>query len=405
MPEPNLEPNLEPGSDAELAPIATAVDRQDYRTAAKLLKPLYQDRPQDPWIQFYIARVQAGMGRPDTAESLYRKLLKTTTNARLSRQIRLALEQLQAKALADRQAQIAAALDSPEAKTLGCLVLKPLDRDQREQVGPEFARLMRLDPYTARLQLPGRGWRFYRTGPIAELQFYVEAFAKLGLPAFCHDIQTLKQLEILHVEQIQWGNGSEPHRVIGRVQPPQSETTGIPDSSGQLGHLIFKSREVSRRIITQLPIHQSVPDTDSRGRRVRTVQVQDYAQCCDLLLADRRCILRLCDRSYDFQGLAHQGVQSDLANPGQRWEPHRSMTLREKWLGVMQDLDRHLHQVQDDRAMGIFAETAADFGAFLEQIKPQLAFNRRDEDQKADRIYDLYSRLSLLQDRADRALV
>ncbi len=381
------EPNLEPGSEPELASIATALDRQDYRTAAKLLKPLYRDRPEDPWIQFYIAQVQAGLGRPDTAENLYRKLLKATTNARLSRQIRQALEQLQAKTLADRRAQIAAALDRPEAKTLGCLILKPLDRAQREIVSPEFAKLMRLDPYTARLQLPGRGWRFYRTGPIAELQFYVEAFAKLGLPAFCHDIQTLKQLEILHVEQIQWGENGAPHRVTGRVQPPQSETTRIQDSSGQIGHLLFKSKEVSRRIITQLPIHQSVPDLDLRGRRVRTVQVQDYAQCCDVILADRRCILRLCDRSYDFQELSNQ-----------------SKTLREKWLGVMQDLDRHLHPVQDDRAMGIFAETAADFEAFLEQIKPQLAFNRRDEDQKADRIYDLYSRLSLLQDRADRQL-
>jgi hypothetical protein len=401
MPEPNLDPNLEPGSDAELAPIAAALDRQDYRAAAKLLKPLYQDRPQDPWIQFYIARVQAGLGRPDTAEPIYRKLLKATTNPRLSRQLRLALEQLQAKSLADRQAQIAAALDSPEAKTLGCLVLKPLDRDQRDRVGPEFARLMRLDPYTAKLLLPGRGWRFYRTGPIAELQFYVEAFAKLGLPAFCHDVRSLKQLEILHVEQIQWGEGGEPHRVIGRIQPPQSETTGLADSSGQLGHLLFKSRDVSRRIVTQLPIHQSVPDLDSRGRRVRTVQVQDYAQCCDLILADRRCILRLCDRSYDFQGLANQG----LAHQAHNGNSPAPMTLREKWLGVTQDLDRHLHQVQDDRAMGIFAETAADFETFLEQIKPQLAFLRRDEDQKADRIYDLYSRLSLLQDRADRAVV
>lgn len=386
---------LESGAEAALVPIATAIDRQDYRTAAKLLKPLYSDRPQDPWIQFYVAQVQEGIGRPDSAETLYRKLLKATSNPRLSRQVRLALEQLQAKGLADRQATIAAALSSPEAKTLGCLILKPLDRDHRDRILPDFARLLRLDPYTARLHLSSRGWRFYRTGPIAELQFYVDAFAKLDLPAFCHDVRALQRLEILHVEQLQWGNQGESHRVLGRIQPSSGDPGDSPDSAGQLGHLLFKSREISRCIITQLPVHQTVPDLDSRGRRVRTVQVQDYAQCCDLILADRRCIVRLCDRTYDFQGMLSQAA--DVV-PG-----HRILTLREKWLGVMQDLDRYLPGVPTDRSLGIFAETAADFGPFLDHIKPQIAFGRRDADQRADRIYDLYSRLQLLQDRADRA--
>jgi hypothetical protein len=393
MPESNQEPNLESGSEAELAAIAAAIDRQDYRKAAKLLKPFYADRPQDPWVQFYVAQIQAGTGSTEVAESLYRKLLKTSATPRFSRQIRLALEQLQSKSIAERQAQIAAALATPEAKVLGCLILKPLDREQRDRVLPEFAKLLRLDPYTARLQLSGRGLRFYRTGPIAELQFYVDAFAKIGLPAFCHDLNALRRLEVLHVDQIQWGGSGEPHRVIGRVQPHPGESTGLPDSSGQLGHLLFKSREVSRSIIAQLPVHQSVPDLDLRGRRVRTVQVQDYAQCCDLILADRRCILRLCDRTYDFAA-----GQPELANQG--WELSRPVTLREKWLTVLQNIERYLPQATNDRGMAIFAETAADFRPFLQQIKPQLAFGRRDEDQEADRIYDLYSRLQLLEDRS-----
>ncbi|PZV15213.1 MAG: hypothetical protein DCF22_07540 [Leptolyngbya sp.] len=40
--------------------VAAALERQDYQTAAQLLKELLKRSPQDPWVQLYVGRSPNG---------------------------------------------------------------------------------------------------------------------------------------------------------------------------------------------------------------------------------------------------------------------------------------------------------------------------------------------------------
>ncbi|NJN30331.1 MAG: tetratricopeptide repeat protein [Synechococcales cyanobacterium RM1_1_8] len=184
-----------------LEPIANALARQDYRTATELLKPLYKSHPQDPWVQLYIARIQEVSKQPQKAEQLYRKLLKVATNSKIISQARQGLQRIEAKERQQRQTAIAQAAESQTA--LGCLILEPLEREAKQQAVPGFARLMQLEPYSARLLLPSRGWRFYRTGPIGLLEVYVKELAEVGVPAFCVSQDELASYAVFRASRLE----------------------------------------------------------------------------------------------------------------------------------------------------------------------------------------------------------
>lgn len=101
--------------------IAAAFERQDYKLAAKLLKPLWQQSPNDPIVQLYVARLQEAIGKFDPAESLYRQLLRDTTNPKIAMQARQGLERLEASAQAQRQQAIAQATIAPDDRAVSTL--------------------------------------------------------------------------------------------------------------------------------------------------------------------------------------------------------------------------------------------------------------------------------------------
>ena len=68
--------------------VAAAFDRQDYSTAARLLKELMQQSPENPWVQFYRARLQEVSGQVERAEQIYRQLLREVNNPKLVLQVR-----------------------------------------------------------------------------------------------------------------------------------------------------------------------------------------------------------------------------------------------------------------------------------------------------------------------------
>jgi predicted Zn-dependent protease len=68
--------------------VAAAFERQDYRTAAQLLQQLSQDSPQNPWVQFYLGRLDEVSGKLETAEEIYRQLLRNVSNTKIVAQAR-----------------------------------------------------------------------------------------------------------------------------------------------------------------------------------------------------------------------------------------------------------------------------------------------------------------------------
>ena len=165
--------------------IAAAIDRQDYRTAAQLLRELEQDQPQDPWVVFYRGRLQEVAGQLEAAEKTFRQVLKLTPQVKLTNLSRKGIQRVQKIEQEQRQRALVQATQDPAGNEPGCLILEPMESEAKSAAAPRLARLLKLDPYTARLHLPSRGWRFYRSGPIGELQYYVEAMAEMGVPAFC----------------------------------------------------------------------------------------------------------------------------------------------------------------------------------------------------------------------------
>jgi predicted Zn-dependent protease len=137
--------------------IAAAFERKDYRTATELLKQLLRESPQNPWRQFYWGRLHEVSGKLEAAATVYRQLLRGTTNAKIVTQARLGLQRLEAEEQQQRQRAIAQATADPSNAEVGVLVLEPVASDIRTVAAQKFAQIMQIDPYTARLQLPTRG--------------------------------------------------------------------------------------------------------------------------------------------------------------------------------------------------------------------------------------------------------
>ena len=49
--------------------VAAALEQQDYKGAAQLLKQWQADSPKDPWLGIYIGRYQEATGKTEAAEA------------------------------------------------------------------------------------------------------------------------------------------------------------------------------------------------------------------------------------------------------------------------------------------------------------------------------------------------
>lgn len=89
------------------------------------------------------------------------------------------MQRLQEIELEERKQAIVQATSNVSDTEFGVLVLEPISNELKTQAAQKFAQIMQLDPYSARLVLPSRGWRVYRSGAIGELKFYGQQLQKL----------------------------------------------------------------------------------------------------------------------------------------------------------------------------------------------------------------------------------
>ncbi len=346
--------------------IATAFERKDYHTAAKLLKQLLKETPENPWVQFYLGQLHQVSGKRQEAEKIYRQLLQTTTNTKIVNQARQGLQRLQEIDQEERQRAISQATSEPSHAEPGVLVLEPLATELKTIAAPKFAQIMQLDPYTARLVLPSRGWRLYRTGQIGELQFYGQQLQQAGVPCFWTTIAAIQQIQVFQVKHF---SASDP-----------KPTVVCRNRENQLGSLTFDWSEITARVVGLLPIFEQVIDVDSSRKLTRKTKTQDYAQFCDLHLPSRNSILRLYDHGYEFQKGVEIAVQAS------------QNTITINWQSLVKWISPQIPQVKTWSNFTPFAQTALDHTEMLGNIQSYIHLFRR-EKTNWDPAFHLYSGL------------
>lgn len=368
--------------------VSDAFERKDYRTAARLLKQLVKQEPKNPWVHLYVGRLHEATGKPDSAETVYRQLLRGTTNPKIMSQARQGLGRLEKMEQERRQQALAEATADPSSGEVGVLVLEPISAEAKTEAVPKFARIIQSDPYTARLQLPTRGWRLYRTGPVGELNYYVSMLRDASIPCFSARVADIKKINVFGIHYF-----SEDSNASQSVAVCQN-------ADGQLGSLAFNWSEVTQRVEGLLPLFSEVVDRDVRGKLQRKTQMLDYVQFCDLHLPGRNCILRLSAANYQFQQgvtfsptpLPKQNSQASFSDPG---------TTKKNWNNLLNFLNQTLPQSPVWSDFKTFAETAMDFREMLSHLPSHIDLFRREETFW-DPAFQLYSGLVFLRNSSKK---
>lgn len=351
--------------------IASAIAQQDYTTASQLLDTLKPKYPDHPWLLFYTAQIQQANGEIETARSTYQSLLQTCSNRKLLSQAREAIRQLETSASEQDQQAIEEALAQPGGKDLAVFVLTAVPSEQKKEAAQTLANTFQIDPYNARLQLPSRGWRLFRTGAMGKLLYYTQVLQQAQIPCFS---LPLSKLDTLYVFQVQYLRCEE-----------DTVTARCSLSNGQEGNLTFQWSEIKGKVQGRVPVFEEIITKNNRGKKQRKTEILDYVQFYDLHLPQRRAILRLCDQKYQFH-------QSDsLTEKIQKGE-----TLRRNWLQLLQYLEEQLPEIYCWDEFISFGESAIAFPKMLSRISPHIQLQRR-YDTVWDAAFQLYSGLIFFQ--------
>ena len=363
--------------------IADAIDSQDLATAEQLLAAIGAESVESPMTGYYQARLAEAKGDLNEAEQKFRQLLVITHSPQLVSKIRAGLGRIQAhhraaaeKSLAEQRSAIEEAKAEPGAQSLAIFVLEPVPPAEKQAKAVQFGKIMAIDAYTARLQLPSRAWRLYRTGAIGELSYYDQQCQGAQIPSFSvglDDILAVKVFPIFHIESL---------------SPEVTVTYRI--SREEEGTFSFTWQDVSQTVEGLLPIFEECVDVNVRGKIQRKTEILDYAHICDLHLPQQQIILRFCDQIYEFT----QGVSLDTANSSRE----RQGTSHQQWQQLSRIWQTNLPDKPVWKEFKAFAETALDFQELLKLIDPHIPFLRREETNW-DKAFHLYSALAFCRDR------
>lgn len=372
---------------------ADALHRQDYETATKLIADLVTDRPDDHQVQLYAAKLHEATNNIDKALDIYRSLLKQAIDIKITTEARQGIQRIeQTQAQIKATALAAARAGIEENVEPGLLILEPMSREHKQASILKFADIMDLDPYTARLQLPSRGWRLYRLGQMGELEFYCDRLRQAEIPSFCvsqHQTQQMFTFRVSHFQSFH----------------PKATIVCLDDRA-ELRTFNFNWSEVTQIVMGMLPIFEEVVEIDARNRTQRKSKTLDYVQICDLQLRDRRSIFRLCSQTYnfcDYKQLITQNRSQFTGDLSTELSGDLSgllngqpipTTSRDNWKNLMSQVHEQVSEIPYQNNFTPFAETAIGYPELLQHINPQIELLRR-ADSPWDRAFHLYSTLSM----------
>lgn len=347
--------------------IAVALEDQDYETALQLIQALPES---DPWGQLYLGQLQSAQAEWEQAEQIFRSLLQQDYGPKITQAARRGLKQIQDHEQAVRQDKRNQAIADPEQTQTGVLVLEALPPETKAEAALKFSKIMQVEPYTARMLIPSRGWRLYRIGAIGELMMYGQELQAAGIPSFW---TTLAQVQTLQVHQVCYFNSLQP-----------SPEVVISDHHAQQTHsFCFDWSKVTQRVEGLVPIFEEVVDRDPRGKLQRKEKTQDHAQFCDLHLPHQNCILRFYDAAYQF----NQGIPLTEVDRETSWA---------NWRGLTTLLSQNLPHTTLCTDFTAFADTAVEQLELLGEFESYINLLRR-EDSKWDQAFHLYSSLAMLK--------
>ncbi len=353
--------------------IAAALEKKDLRTAAKLLQQWKQQDAKDPKFLLMVGQYQEAAERWEQAEKAYLTILRQVTSSKLMSQARQGIQRVQASIAQAKAQALETARAQPEGQAPGLMCLEPVTGEQRQAAAQGLAKVMGIDAYMARLQVPSRGWRLYRVGPVGDLQYYSQALTAEQMPAFWVKQADIKGLQVFRVQNFQ------------RVQP-QAEVICL-NVDGQVGAIAFDWSEVSQMVMGQIPLFESVVDIGAWGKLKRAEKTQDYAEVIDLHCHSRRCILRLCDRTYDFR----------KGNPLPNADaiPDKGVSMRPQWQALVKYV-RDRMQGPIHEGFTKFGDSAIEFIDLLPPLNPQIDIARVKESSW-DPAFHVYSGLHFVR--------
>ncbi|MEG4443713.1 tetratricopeptide repeat protein [Microcoleus sp. AT9_B5] len=378
--------------------IAAALDGKEYKQAAQLIKKLQKESPENPWVQYYIGRYYELTNNLEKAQTTYKQILRDITNPKIVSQTRQGIQRIEIAQQNVRQQAIETAKNDPSNLEPGLLILEPVSPENKPAAIQNISRIFKIDAYTTRMQIQSRGWRLYKTGPIAELRIYGQELLNAGIPVFWATLTDIQKIQIFRVQHF---------------QSLSSPAVVCKDRLDRLGAIEFSWSEVTQRVEGLLPMFIEVMDYSPNRRteqfRHREIR-QDYAQICDLHIPSRNCILRICDQSYEFQ----QGVEFTKAsaeiptspNPKNKTSRVKNSqqipqsTTRINWNHLLEIFDRQL-DVTVWSEFTPFAETVLDYTNMLSKIESHIEVDRKSETPW-DSAFQLYSGLAFLRNPENR---
>lgn len=378
--------------------IAAALEGKDYKQAAQLIKQLQKESPENPWVQYYIARYYELTNNLEKAQTTYKQILRDITNPKIVSQTRQGIQRIETAQQNLRQQAIQTAKNDPSNLEPGLLILEPVSPEKKAAAVQNISRIFKIDAYTTRMQIQSRGWRLYKTGPIGELRIYGQELLNAGIPVFWATLSDIQKIQIFRVQHF---------------QSLSSPAVVCKDKLDRLGAIEFNWSEVTQRVEGLLPMFIEIMDYSPHRRkdqfRHREIR-QDYAQICDLHIPSRNCILRISDQSYEFQqGVDFTQISADipaLAHPknqksrSQKSQQIPQSTTRINWNRLLEILDQQL-DVTVWSEFTSFAETAIDYTQMLSKIESHVEVERKSETPW-DPAFQLYSGLAFLRNQENR---
>jgi hypothetical protein len=288
-------------------------------------------------------------------------------------QARQGIQRVQTQLTQAREEALETARAQPDGQQPGLLCLEPVVGEAREKAAQGLASVLGMDAYTARLQLPTKSWRLYRVGMVGDLQVYGQALQAAQTPNFWVKLADIKAIQVFTIEYF-------------RQMEDQVEVI-CRNPTGQVGAIAFRWSEVTQLVFGQLPLFESVVDRDAWRNLERREKTQDYAEVMDLHLHQRRCLLRLCDRTYDFG--------PGLPLPHADRIPDQNLSTRPQWQALTAYIrDRSGVTLKD--GFTHFGEGALEFMNLLPSVNPHLSLSRVKETPW-DPAYQLYSGIHFLR--------
>ncbi|MBD0268398.1 MAG: tetratricopeptide repeat protein [Cyanobacteria bacterium Co-bin8] len=354
--------------------VITALEERNFSKAGRLLQAWKQEKPRDPWLKLALARYWEATGDLQRAEPAYLQLLQKVTNAKLMTQARQGIQRVQNEQSRQREHLLEQARTQPGAEAAALLVLEPVHGLAREAAIQGLSQVMKVDVYTARLLLPGQYWRLYRVGNAGELQYFCQELVSRQAPAFWAPVQPIQTLQVFRVQYVQ-------------ALQPQVQLV-CQNDAGQLGNIAFDWAEVSQWVVGQVPIMESVVDLGPWGKLKRKEVTQDFAEVVDLHLLQRGCVLRLCDRTYNYRQSIALG---EIANPDRPAPP----IARFAWDSLKQILAQHIIGPCWSDFTG-FGKSALEYLNLLPSLPTHLDLSRK-APSPWDGAFHLYSGLCFLR--------